>query len=321
MQEASQKYRRSVAVPVFVVLFIFSLGLSMYLFVRYAENSKMVQNQQEELIELYLGLQLNKDSIQDRLIEVERLLQERIDKNLAQLYLNNELRKELVAKKSELKLAYGRISKILNKKDEFTSPTVGYKNLLRAQDEISKLQKINSIYLSQIEELQKINSNTKQDAQLAFDRAASFGAQNDSLLLASTIVNQKLRAANILRVVNFRISPIRMYRGRHETINKARKVERLKCEFMVSASNFIPCGDKEVSIRVKSPNGSVIVKETQELTDISEPVTLRQTMTYDGTEKLVTYYYQQLEAYAKGEYSAELLEDGAVLARCTFLLL
>lgn len=321
MQDNSQKYNRSFAVPVFIILFIASLALCAFLFFKYAKNAKKLQDQNEELVLLYSGLELDKDSIQGKLQEVERLLQERIDKNLAQSDLNADLRTQLEAKKNALRVAYSRISDLLNKDEGDISPTAVPRNLLQAKEAIVKLQQLNTAQLIKIEKLQKSYVDTRQSEEAALVRAASLLAQKDSLLLANDVVSKKMQAASILRVVNLRVTPIREQKGRQEIMEKARKVERLKCEFTVSASDFTYQEEKEIIIRIAAPNGSIITQDTRKLTDVEDLFTLKQILGYDGSEKRVTYYYQQVEEYAKGEYSAELRNSGIVLAKCSFRLL
>ena len=64
----------------------------------------------------------------------------------------------------------------------------------------------------------------------------------------------------------------------------------------------------------------MLTKDTKKLTDSDDLFTLKETITYDGTEKAVTYYYKQDSEYKSGAYKVELLNKGKLLDNASFSL-
>lgn len=320
MENNNQQSTKSKALPLFIILFLASLALSAFLFFKYAKNAKKIQEQNEELTIAYSVLQLDKDSIQERLNFVERQLQDRINENLAQADLKEELREQLEAKKRSLSAAHRRITRLLNGEEGTASSVGGPRNLAEAQKAISNLQQSNAEYMTKVEQIQKDYKAAQALAQQNALRASTLGIQKDSLVQVNTVINKKLSTASILRIAGLKVEPIRERKGEQEAVEKARKVERLKINFTTLGSELTVKEDKEIIIRIKAPNGTVLTKNTNKLTDTDELFTLKNTIEYDGTEKGITYYYQQEAEYAKGIYKVELLHNDIVLDRKSFSL-
>jgi len=319
MEETNQKPAKSKALPLFIFLFLASLGLCAFLFFKYVKNAKKIEAQYEELDLAYSVLQLDKDSIQERLNMVEQQLQDRINENLAQADLKEELRNQLLAKKRSLAAAHRRISRLLNG-EEGMAASGGPRNLLEAQKEISNLQQSNAQYMSQVEQIQRDYKASQMLAQQNALKASNLGLEKDSLVKVNTVISKKLSTASILRIASLNIDPIRERKGEQQTVDKARKVERLKISFNVLASDLTEKEDKELTIRILAPNGAVLTKNTQKLTDSDELYSLKKSIAYDGSQKGITYYYEQDAEYAKGNYSVELLHNEQLLDRKSFSL-
>lgn len=320
MEDNNQQTSKNKALPLFIILFLASLALSAFLFFKYAKNAKQVQDQKEELELAYNVLQLDKDSIQERLNLVEQQLQDRINENLAQADLKEELREQLEAKKRSLSAAHRRITRLLNGEEGAASVAAGPKNLLEAQKAISTLQQSNAEYMTKVEQIQKDYKAAQALAQQNALKASTLGVEKDSLVKVNTVINKKLSTASILRIAGLKIEPIRERKGEQEAVEKARKVERLKINFTTLGSELTEREEKEIIIRIKAPNGTILTQNTSKLTDSDELFTLKNTIEYDGTEKGITYYYQQAAAYAQGNYNVELLHNDIVLDRKSFSL-
>lgn len=318
MEDTNQQKTKSKALPIFIILFLASLALSAFLFFRYAKNAKQIEAQNEELKLTYGILKLDKDSIQERLNLVESQLQDRINENLAMSDLKEELREQLEAKKRSLSAAHRRITRLLNGEEGTASAVGGPRNLAEAQREISTLQQSNATYMSKVEQIQKDYEAAQALALQNAAKAAALVTQKDSLKGINTIINKKLSTASILRIANLKIQPIRERKGEQEPVEKAKKVERIKFNFTALGSELTAKEDKEIVIRVKAPNGVVLTKNTKKLTDADELYTLKNTIEYDGSEKGITYYYQQAAEYAKGTYTVELLHNDLLLDRGSF---
>jgi hypothetical protein len=319
MEVNNQQPIKSRSLRLFIILFLVSLGLSAFIFLKYAKNANKVQAQNEELALAYSVLQLDKDSMQVRLNIIQRQLQDRINENLAHFDLKEELRTQLEAKKRSLLAAHRRITTLIN--GHKGGKTAGEsRQLLEAHKEITSLKQNNATYIAKIEQAQKEYKEAQAITQKHALKVGEIGVQKDSLMIANKALNKKLSTAGSIRIAGLTIEPIRRRKGEQEVIEKARKVERIKMKFTVLGGGLTEQGEQEIVVRIIAPNGTVLSKNTRRLTNTNDVYTLKNKIQYDGTEKRITYYYQHTAEYAKGSYRVELYDKNHLLDRRSFSL-
>ena len=163
-----------------------------------------------------------------------------------------------------------------------------------------------------------------EEAQASYvqakQKAEAFSQENESLLEMAETLSTKLSVASTLRIAGFSVIPVKEKKGKQEPEDKANNVDRLKINFAVQASELTEPEEKEIVIRITSPSGAILATDNNRLQDKSELASLRETITYDGTEKGVTYYYNQEAAYEKGSYKVEVLNNNKLLDRKSFSL-
>jgi hypothetical protein len=314
--EIEENKIRSKALPLFIFLFLASLALCAFLFFKYARNSTKIQSQNEELTLAYSVLNLRADSLQKELDFAHQQLQDKINENLAQTDLKDELRVQLEAKSRELSAAYSRISKEINGGGTSTS---GPKNLLAAKKEITTLKEENTKYIAKVEQLQRDYDSAKALASDNETLANSYRNSNDIIDKANSVLEKKLSTASILRVAGLKVDAIRSKKGKQEVIDKANKVERIKISFSVMGSELTEKEAKDLRIRIIESSGAVLTK-TNSLKDSKDLSSLEETIQYDGNEKGITFYYKQDTEYKKGAYKVEVYHEDKLLDRTTFSL-
>ena len=319
MQEEAPK---SKALPLFIVLFLASLALCAFLFFKYAKNARSIQQQNEELSLAYKVLDLKADSLQKELDFTLDQLQNKINENLAQEDLKEDLKQKLIAQQGQLASARRKISKLIAEGGASGGSfgEGGPKNLLEAKNQIASLQQTNTEYIAKVEQAQRDYIAAKSLAQDYGTKASEYKEDNDSLIDANSVLEKKLSTASILRIAGLKASPVREKKGKLEITEKANKVERIRLSFSVLASELTEKEEKEIIFRVIAPNGTVLTENTSKLSDTDDLVSLTENITYDGTEKGVTYFYDQEADYAKGMHKVELYHNDKLLDRSTFSL-
>ena len=323
-----QKSPKKGSLTLFIILFIASLGLSAFLFFKYAKNAAKIQQQNKELTLAYEALNLHADSLQNELEIAILELQDEINKNLAQEDLKEDLRVQLNAKKSELSSAYARIRSLINSGDKpegggiasVSSNTNNSSNLLNAKGQIADLVKLNYQYIDRIEKLQNDYATEKSKSDSTGYLANQLKNKNDSLKISNLILNEKLSKANTIRISRLNVYPIREKNGVQEIVNKAKKTERLKVSFLVQAGEASQEVEKELIIRIIAPNGSILTQYIDKLSDIDELFSMIETITYDGSEKSMVYYYDQEAKYKPGIYQVEIYNDNMMISQNDFYL-
>lgn len=322
---SNQKSSRKGSLTLFIILFIASLALSGFLFFKYAKNAAQIQNQNKELTLAYEALNLHADSLQMELDKAIQELQNEINKNLAQEDLKEDLRIQLNSKKRELTSAYVRIKSLINSGGNNTQEVVASNgnnrsNLLNAKGQIGKLVKLNYEYIDRIEQLQNDYILEKSKSDSTSYLARRLKNKNDSLKVSNVILRDKLSKVNNIRISRLNVYPIRERNGVQENVSKAKKTQRLKVSFMIQSGEATDEIEKELIIRIIAPNGSVLTQYIDELSDTDELFSMIETMTYDGSEKSIVYYYDQEAKYKPGIYQIEIYSDDMMISQNDFYL-
>ena len=322
---SNQKSSRKGSLTLFIILFIASLALSGFLFFKYAKNAAQIQNQNKELTLAYEALNLHADSLQMELDKAIQELQNEINKNLAQEDLKEDLRIQLNSKKRELTSAYVRIKSLINSGGNNTQEVVASNgnnrsNLLNAKGQIGKLVKLNYEYIDRIEQLQNDYILEKSKSDSTSYLARRLKNKNDSLKVSNVILRDKLSHVNNIRISRLNVYPIRERNGVQENVSKAKKTQRLKVSFMIQSGEATDEIEKELIIRIIAPNGSVLTQYIDELSDTDELFSMIETMTYDGSEKSIVYYYDQEAKYKPGIYQIEIYSDDMMISQNDFYL-
>lgn len=322
---SNQKSSKKGSLTLFIILFIASLALSGFLFFKYAKNAAQIQNQNKELTLAYEALNLHADSLQMELDKAIQELQNEINKNLAQEDLKEDLRIQLNSKKRELTSAYVRIKSLINSGGNNTQEVVASNgnnrsNLLNAKGQIGKLVKLNYEYIDRIEQLQNDYILEKSKSDSTSYLARRLKNKNDSLKVSNVILRDKLSKVNNIRISRLNVYPIRERNGVQENVSKAKKTQRLKVSFMIQSGEATEEMEKELIIRIIAPNGSVLTQYIDELSDTDELFSMIETMTYDGSEKSIVYYYDQEAKYKPGIYQIEIYSDDMMISQNDFYL-
>jgi hypothetical protein len=316
VEETSKRNR---SLPLFIVLFLVSLGLNLFLFFKYAKNGAQIQEQNLELAQLYKVANFKADSLQQELDLAIQQLQDKINENLAQEDLKESIRFELEEQKQSLINAQAKISRLIANGNS-TGSASSDKALLAARTEIDELKKTNNEYIEQAEEAQKKYASAKKEAEKNGLAAETYKVENDSLIEVTSTLNNKLKAASDLNIAGLVVQAVRERKGSQEVTDRASKTERLQINFSVLGSELTQKESKELVIRIVEPNGAVLTKNTTELTNSDELHTMLTSLDYDGTEKGVTYYYKHDAAYKKGVFKIEIYNNKRLLDRKTFSL-
>tara|TARA_B100001063_G_scaffold102253_1_gene95466 strand:+ start:2894 stop:3889 length:996 start_codon:yes stop_codon:yes gene_type:complete len=322
---SNQKSSKKGSLTLFIILFIASLALSGFLFFKYAKNAAQIQNKNKELTLAYEALNLHADSLQMELDKAIQELQNEINKNLAQEDLKEDLRIQLNSKKRELTSAYVRIKSLINSGGNNTQEVVASNgnnrsNLLNAKGQIGKLVKLNYEYIDRIEQLQNDYILEKSKSDSTSYLARRLKNKNDSLKVSNVILRDKLSKVNNIRISRLNVYPIRERNGVQENVSKAKKTQRLKVSFMIQSGEATEEMEKELIIRIIAPNGSVLTQYIDELSDTDELFSMIETMTYDGSEKSIVYYYDQEAKYKPGIYQIEIYSDDMMISQNDFYL-
>ncbi len=316
--------KRNRSLPLFIVLFLASLGLNLFLFFKYAKNGVEIQEKNQELAMLYKAANLKADSLQQELDLAIQQLQDKINENLAQEDIKESIRFELEEQKQSLIAAQAKISRLIASgaggSDAGAGSTASNKALLAAKTEIDELKRTNTEFIAKAEDAQRKFVEAQKEAEENAIIAENYKIENDSLVEVTSTLNNKLKAASDLNIAGLKVTPVRTRKGELEETDRASKTERLQINFSVLGNELTQKEEKDITIRIIEPNGAVLTKNTTQLTNSADLYTLKTSIDYDGTEKGVKYYYDHDASYKKGVFKIEVYNNNRLLDRKSFSL-
>lgn len=309
---------------IFMVLFLASLALNLFLYFKYIKGQDFERNKQ--LASLLEEANLSNDSLQRELQNTIEQLQDQINENLAMDDLHNELRGDLESRLVELQRAKSKISRLIasGSSESYASSSPGSlggaQALLQAKAEINKLKSENETYLGQVSEIQ----NQYRASQLALEDAESsakkYQLSSDSLTKAAVVLEDRLEKTAFFLVSDLLISGIQEKKNKNIVTSKASKVDKLNISFNILENEAIEEGEKEIVIRILGTNNEVLTNDNNALTDTDQLVTMMETFNYDGETKKLTFKFKQKADFKKGMHKVEILSKGRLINSGRFTL-
>ena len=188
------------------------------------------------------------------------------------------------------------------------------KLLLKKDEEIALLRKDN-------EALFKINIGLKKTIVIQSDSIKDLGVKKEKL-------EEKVAIASELKIKNIRHSYINN-KGKEVVVKKGKPfklnaIDKIKISFDLPANKVSRKGGKDIMLRVKEPEGSIVFDRssgsgTFECEGKELLYTSKQTILYDNKKKTVFFLYHQ-NSYKTGKHITEIYADGRNLGTGEFYI-
>ncbi len=176
-----------------------------------------------------------------------------------------------------------------------------------ARDLLQQLTDLNAKYEA---EVQKNTELTARNSELTTQVGAT-RAHNEQL-------QEKVAVAERLSVTGVSFSAYNKKGGKEKKIAKAKQ---LGVSFTITPNNTAAPGNKEVYVRIKSPEGTLLPGNGSFHFDgASIPYTAKRTIEYNNDETPVSVYWDVTTSLTKGEYTVEIFCDGNRLATRRFTM-
>jgi len=180
----------------------------------------------------------------------------------------------------------------------------GSSNKLRAlKDSLEKMIVVNKEFKTQVQTLLMENEDYRAQLAAKEERIDALNSSNQRLSDKVTIA-----AEPNLGPVN--VTPMYSKKGVDMPIYKAKKVEKLVITFDVLGNQLTEkTVEKTYNVRVKDPDGIVLSNDNGSLMDSNDVFTIREKVSFDGTQKRIKVDFIQDLQFKKGRYKVEL-KDG-----------
>ncbi len=303
----------------FIALFLISMALNVFLFLRYAKNAASPEDQ-KAMIALLEQSRFQADSLRTALNATANQLEETLNQNLALVDENSIQKADIEAKLQELQSTRLRVNELINSGGSQVASASGMADLVAADAKIKALQEENTKYKKELDETLKLYSIARNAVDQYSIDAQVYMLSRDSLQEQNGILNRSLSGAKQLQLSELNISPLREKGGDTEDTYKASKVSKLKISFKLRASDLIPKGDKDIRLRIIGTSGEVLANDIDQLTNSDELYSTSQKIEYDGQEQVVTIFFSQDAKYKAGSHRLEILHEGILLNKQSFQL-
>jgi len=282
-----------------ILLLILSVIGNVYYFSKAKESTTALHTQKEELSIL--------NHQKDSLIMALSGLQEELEI----VWSENNLGIEKIGELETIQISQQNRINVLLRKLATVKNTTEIKSL---KDQIALLSQEKEILakneLSNGEKLIKLKRLNKE-----------LGETNETLKEDNTTVSNTLAKAQKPNFNELLISPIRIRKDKEELALKAKHVSFLRMKLKMFKN---PITDKSIliplKVRIISPDGAVLTKDTKTITDKNKISTINEIVSFTGQEKRIKWEYTHHADLEKGVYKYELVADGELVQVGSFNL-
>lgn len=253
--------------------------------------------------------------------ELDELLKSTESQLLSYQGQNAELDSVILVKNAEIQEQAEKIKTLL-RNNQVTAA-----QLLKVKDELDVLRYYTQKYSRQIDSLAKENEVLAQDLQQTKTRLTKANDKIEDLTLDNIKKESQLSVASRLKADNIIVAGIQnRTSGRERETNRASRVDQVKVQFVIADNPTAQGGDKEVYLRILSPEGATISTSTSgggkfQYMGEESLYTQRQRINFKNNQPTITFYYARGTAeWEKGTYTAELYCEGFLMGSKKFEL-
>ena len=264
-------------------------------------NKAIAQNEQLQLTNEQLQLANEYQNLNNEFAQYE---------NQTRLLANDSLVEKYAAAKS-------KVEKLLQElKNEKTKNA---KRIKQLQDEIATLKGLLRHYVQQIDSLAKENQGLRSENEEIKDKNRQLTRRVDAVARDNAQLTERMVLAEKLNVTGVSLQALKANGKNEKNITKARQ---LLVTFTIPQNNSTPVGEKEIYMRLTSPegdllgNGGVFTFEGQQV-----KCTARKSIEYAGEEiGGIKIYWDVNATLNPGTYTVELFCDNYRIASRQFTM-
>lgn len=196
----------------------------------------------------------------------------------------------------------------------------------RFKRENGKLNYYKKLYLEKIDSLIKANEYLQVENRSLKAEIKSEQRRSEQLVDQNVLLSNKVALGAVLKVSNLAVEGIRLRSGGKEVATtRARSVEKIKACFSLGENKVANRGNKNIYLRVISPEGSSLWIEDagsgKFMAEGQETLyTAMATVDYQQEELPICIYWTKGTPFTEGTYKAEVYADGLLIGETTFNL-
>lgn len=188
------------------------------------------------------------------------------------------------------------------------------------EKELGTLRSIMRNYIVQIDSLNTLNHKLTADAAAARKEAAESRKANQALTQQVEDLSGQVAAGSVLKARGIRLDA---YGSGDKTTDRSSKVVRLLTSLSLVENELAPKGPVRIYIKVKDPDGALLVNSNQESFNFqgeSQLASASREVDYEGKEVEMSIYLNDIPSFTKGIYTVEVYTEQAMLGTAEVLL-
>jgi hypothetical protein len=240
----------------------------------------------------------------------------------------------LQAQYSTMKTSNQKIQEEINeKKDTITfllQQVEKYKNdpyiIARLKKEMETLRTIMQDYVHTIDSLNTLNKQLVVQRNIAVESLKVEKGVSVELKKERSQLQSVVKTGSILEASNLKVEAVHhTFTKKETTTEKAKRAEKLKVEFTLAANRIAASGNRNIYIRVITPDAKELSKTNDESSIFDFDGTKGfydavQNFDYTNQEMSLVMYCESSGGFIPGKYYIKLYSDGAEIGETTILL-
>lgn len=185
--------------------------------------------------------------------------------------------------------------------------------------ELSTLRKIMKSYIYQIDSLNTMNINLRQENSTVTAQNRKISSKNKKLEELTNNLSSTVEKASILRAIN--IVPMATKKKGKET-NRIKKVEKIRVCFTLAENAVAKSGAQYIYLQIINPEGEVLSGDQNVITFGEQEIQFsdRREIEYDNKDIDICIYWAKSEKLTKGEYKVNIISNGYIIGNSAFYL-
>jgi len=185
--------------------------------------------------------------------------------------------------------------------------------------ELFTLREIMKSYIYQIDSLNTMNINLRQENSAVTAQNKKIVSKNKKLEILTSNLSETVEKAAILRAVN--ITALATKKKGKET-NRSKKVEKIKVCFTLTENAVAESGTQYFYLQITDPQGKILsgTENIATFGDKTIPYSDKREIEYHNKDIDVCIYWAKTEKLTKGEYKISIISKGYVIGKSAFYL-
>jgi hypothetical protein len=188
------------------------------------------------------------------------------------------------------------------------------------EKELGTLRSIMKTYIVQIDSLNTLNKRLTADAAAARREAAESRKHSEKLSKEVEELAGQVAAGAVIKARGLKLEA---YNSTDKVTDRSSRVTYMLATLVLSENDLAPTGPVRVYIRVKSPDGILLVNSTQKTFEVNgEPMicSASREVDYQGRDVELGIYLNEIPEFVKGIYTVEAFTTQGRLGSAELML-